>query len=75
MVPKIQVVKVETMKKISFKYGNQRFFRSLKFDDLYFRNHWDFRDVMYLILKISSVVMWILKLKDVTALLLSSMPF
>ena len=34
MVPKIQVFKVETTKKSSFKYGNRRFFRSFKFDDL-----------------------------------------
>ena len=50
-------------------------FCSFNFDDLYFWNHWEFRDVMYLILKVSSVVIWILKLKGVTALLPSSMPF
>ena len=52
VVPKIQVVKVETMKKSSISILKQTFFRSFNFDDLYFWNHWEFRDVMYLILKV-----------------------
>ena len=45
------------------------------FDDLYFWNHWEFRDIMYLILKVYSVVNWSQQLKGVTALLFSSTPF
>ena len=51
------------------------FFQLFNFDGWYFWNHWEFRDVMYLILKVQSMAIWILKLKGVTALLPSSTPF
>ena len=49
---KIQAVKVGKTKKHLFRYGNWIFFRFFNFDGLYFWNHWEFRDVMYLILKV-----------------------
>ena len=36
MVPKIQVVKVETTEKSPFKYGNQRFFSFFQYGRLVF---------------------------------------
>ena len=50
------------------------FFRSFNFDGSYFWNHLEFRDVMYLNLKVWSVVKWSQKLKGVTALLPSTTP-
>ena len=37
------------------------------FDGLYFWNHWELRDVMYLILKVLSVVIWSQQLKGIPA--------
>ena len=45
------------------------FFWTFKFDDLSFLNHWEFRHVMCLILKVWSVLKWNQQLKGVAGLL------
>ena len=75
LVQKIQAVKVEKTKKSSISICKRTFFRFFNFDGSYFWNYWEFRDVMYLILKVWSMVKWSQKLKGVTALLLSATPF
>ena len=62
-------------KNVRFSTKTDIFFRSFNFDGLCFWNHWEFRDVMYLIWKISSVVNWSQQLKGVTAHLPSTTPF
>ena len=61
--------------KINFSSPTFAIFCSLNFDSLYFWNHWEFRDAMYLILKVCLVVKWSKQLNGVTALLSSSTPF
>ena len=51
------------------------FFHVFNFDGLYFWNHWELRDVMYLILKVLSVVIWSQQLKGMTSLLASTTPY
>ena len=74
MVPKIQTVKFEKTKKSSISICKRTSFRFFNFDGSYFWNYWEFRDVMYFILKVWSVVKWSQKLKGVTALLPSTTP-
>ena len=57
-------------KKSTISLLKRTFFRVFNFDGLYFWNHWEFRDVMYLIWKVSSVVKWSSKTKVMVALLL-----
>ena len=47
-----QPSKLEERKNYPFYYWNRQFFGLFNFDGWPFLNHWDFRDVMYLILKV-----------------------
>ena len=47
-----QPSKLEEQKKRPFYYYYGRFFRSSNFDGWPFCNQWEFRDIMYLILKV-----------------------
>ena len=69
VVQEWQVVKVESLKKSPFSLLKQTFFRTFNFDGSSFLNHWEFRHVMYLILKVWSVVKWSQQLKGVAGLL------
>ena len=69
MVQEWQVVKLESSKKSPFSLLKRTFFRTFNFDGLSFLNHWEFRHVMYLILKVWSVVKWSQQLKGVAGLL------
>ena len=58
VVPKIPAVKFEQSKETSVLILKRTFFQLFKFDGWYIWNHWEFRDVMYLIWKVWSVVKW-----------------
>ena len=52
LVAKWQAIKVELSKNIRFTTKTEIFFRLFNFDTLQFWIQWEFRDVIYLILKI-----------------------
>ena len=67
---KYEPSKLKKRKNLRFPYLNGLFFLVFNFDGLYFWNHLEIRDVMYLIWKVVSVLKWSLKIKGVVALLL-----
>ncbi len=49
---KYEPSKLKERKKSSISILKRTFFLNFNFDDLYFWNHWEFKDIMYLIVKV-----------------------